>query len=174
MTRLLSLVLLSLVSACAAASSACDGPVIGADGRTHFKTPIAADYRIGNGFGFTRHPLLNIIRSHEGIDLVAPMGTPVRAPAQGEIIEAARHGEFGNYIRLRHRDRVETEYAHLQKFASGLAPGNCISEGEVIGFVGTTGLSTGPHLHLGVRIADEPVDPVLHVEGLKDAPRYDP
>ena len=127
---------------------------------------MAAEFSPTLGFGLRTHPLLQILRLHPGVDFVGPVGTPIVAAAAGEVAESARHGEFGNYVRIRHADGLETEYAHLQKFAPDIGPGKCLSQGDIIGFVGTTGLSTGPHLHFGVLASGRNVDPVLHVDGL--------
>lgn len=110
--------------------------------------------------------MLAIMRRHEGIDYAAPVGVPVTTAARGEIVEARRNGEFGNYVLVRHRDGVETEYAQLSKFAPGMAPGRCVGDGEVIGYVGNTGMSTGPHLHMGLRINGSLVDPAPYIQGV--------
>lgn len=149
-------------AATTAANATCDAPPDRADAGKIFR-PIAGEYRLTDGFGLHRHPLLGIIRAHEGIDYLAPIGTPVIAAGYGEIIAARRNGEFGNYIAIRHQDDTETEYAHLVRFAPEAAPGKCVSVGTVIGYVGTTGLSAEPHLHFGLRIAGRLVDPIPYL-----------
>lgn len=128
--------------------------------------------RIGHttsGFGMRLHPILHRLQQHQGLDFGAPRGTPVWAAADGHLVSAARAGAAGNMVRLRHADGYATEYMHLQKFASGLKPGEPVGRGEVIGYVGTTGRSTGPHLHLGVKHNGRYLDPQSLTE-VSDAP----
>lgn len=94
-----------------------------------------------------RHPVLNTIRAHRGVDYAAPSGTPVRAAGAGRVQFRGVKGGFGNVIEIEHAGKVVTRYGHLSRFASGLAAGAKIEQGEVIGYVGSTGLATGPHLH---------------------------
>jgi murein DD-endopeptidase MepM/ murein hydrolase activator NlpD len=109
--------------------------------------------RITSGFSKSRyHPLLHIFRPHHGVDYGAPVGTPVMTTADGVVMAATyNHGE-GNYVRIRHSARIETSYLHLSRFAKGVKPGKSVNQGEVIGYVGATGLATGPHLDY--RISD--------------------
>jgi murein DD-endopeptidase MepM/ murein hydrolase activator NlpD len=121
-----------------------------AEGRPMRTTFLAAplDYRrMSSVFGVRLHPLLGILRRHEGIDFAAPQGTPVRAVGDGAVIKAEYAGGFGKMIEIRHRDGLVTRYGHLSAFAGSLAEGQVVVQGQVIGFVGSTGLSTGPHLH---------------------------
>lgn len=103
--------------------------------------------RITSGFSKSRyHPLLHIFRPHHGVDYGAPVGTPVMTTADGVVMAATyNHGE-GNYVRIRHSARIETSYLHLSRFAKSIKPGKSVNQGEVIGYVGATGLATGPHL----------------------------
>lgn len=103
--------------------------------------------RITSGFSKSRyHPLLHYFRPHHGVDYGAPVGTPVMTTADGVVVAATyNHGE-GNYVRIRHSARIETSYLHLSRFAKGIKPGRSVNQGEVIGYVGATGLATGPHL----------------------------
>ena len=120
------------------------------DGRPMRTTFLAAplDYRrVSSGFGFRRHPILGTVQRHEGIDFSAPLGTPVRAVGDGAVIRAGYGGSFGRMIEIRHRDGIVTRYGHLRSFAQSLREGQVVTLGQVIGFVGSTGLSTGPHLH---------------------------
>lgn len=94
-----------------------------------------------------RHPILNTIRAHKGTDYAAPRGTPVRATSDGVITWAARNGSFGKLVVIQHPGSFETKYAHLNDYAKGIKKGSRVKQGQVIGFVGTTGGSTGPHLH---------------------------
>jgi murein DD-endopeptidase MepM/ murein hydrolase activator NlpD len=103
--------------------------------------------RITSGFSEHRfHPLLHIFRPHHGVDYGAPIGTPVMSTADGVVVFAGRGGGEGNYIKIRHNSRIETYYLHLSRFATGIRPGTKVRQGDVIGFVGMTGLATGPHL----------------------------
>ena len=104
--------------------------------------------RVSSGFGSRYHPILHAWRTHEGVDFAAAYGTPVRATADGIVTSVGREdGGYGNLIELRHPNGIRTRYGHLSGFARGLRPGEHVSQGETIGFVGSTGLSTGPHLH---------------------------
>jgi murein DD-endopeptidase MepM/ murein hydrolase activator NlpD len=117
--------------------------------------------RISSGFSGARlHPVLKRVRPHLGVDFAAPEGTPVWAPADGVVVEKGRDGESGNRITLRHGGSYETSYLHLSRFASGLKVGDRVRQKEVIGYVGSTGLATGPHLDYRVRRAGTWVNPV--------------
>ena len=116
--------------------------------------------RITSSFGWRVHPLLGYRRLHGGVDYAAPSGTPIVAAGNGVIEKAARSSGFGNLIVLRHTNGYETYYAHQRAFAKGIAPGIRVHQGQVIGYVGSTGLSTGPHLHFEIRINSQPVDPL--------------
>lgn len=98
------------------------------------------------------HPILHAFRPHHGVDYGAPTGTPVMTTADGVVVEARYKGGEGNFVRVRHSSRVETSYLHLSRFAKGVRPGKKVVQGEVIGYVGMTGLATGPHLDY--RISD--------------------
>src|SRR3546814_19502540 len=97
---------------------------------------------------------------HRGVDFAAPSGTPVMAAGDGVIERAGRNGGYGNYVRLRHDARHRTAYAHLSRFAKGVRAGQRVTQGQVIGYVGTTGRSTGPHLHYEVLVSGEQVHPM--------------
>jgi murein DD-endopeptidase MepM/ murein hydrolase activator NlpD len=101
---------------------------------------------------------------HEGIDLVAPAGTPVYAAADGVVVGAAPNGRYGNWIRIEHSAKLATVYGHLMAFASGIEPGESVVRGELIGFVGNTGRSTGAHLHFELQVDGKAVNPVNHPE----------
>jgi murein DD-endopeptidase MepM/ murein hydrolase activator NlpD len=104
--------------------------------------------RISSGFGNRYHPILHRYRNHEGIDFSAAYGTPVRATADGIVSRIAYEAEgYGNYLELRHANGIRTRYGHLSKYAAGLHVGQRVAQSETIGYVGSTGLSTGPHLH---------------------------
>ena len=103
--------------------------------------------RISSGFSDHRlHPILNIYRKHHAIDYAAPLGTPVLAVGDGKVLRNGYEKNAGRYIRLRHGSRYESRYIHLSRFAEGVRPGRPVKRGEVIGYVGQTGLATGPHL----------------------------
>ncbi len=113
------------------------------------------------GFGVKSDPFTGKMRPHHGLDLAAPMGTPVYAPASGKIILREHQTHFGNTIVLDHGYRVETVYGHMSKFAAKL--GQSVRRGELIGYVGNTGYSTGPHLHYEVHTNGRPQNPMEYV-----------
>ena len=109
--------------------------------------------RVSSPFSLHRmHPILNTIRAHKGVDYAAPIGTPVRAAADGRVLFAGVRGGYGNLVELDHSRGITTVYGHLSRFAHGLHAGQHVSQGEVIAFVGMTGLATGPHLHYEYRV----------------------
>jgi murein DD-endopeptidase MepM/ murein hydrolase activator NlpD len=116
--------------------------------------------RLASGFGMRRHPLINQLRMHAGIDWAGPIGTPIMAAGAGLIEEAGRKGEYGNYVRIRHANGYKTAYAHMARFASGISEGVRVRQGQVIGYIGNTGLSAGPHLHYEVLVNNQHVDPM--------------
>jgi murein DD-endopeptidase MepM/ murein hydrolase activator NlpD len=116
--------------------------------------------RYTSGFGDRRHPLLRYMRMHTGVDWAAPTGTPIFAAGDGTVEMAERYGGYGNYIRIKHANGFSTAYAHLSRYASGLEPGVQVRQGQVIGFVGSTGLSTGPHLHYEIMVNGRFVNPM--------------
>lgn len=113
-----------------------------------------------SGYGIRYHPLLNERRLHSGVDWAAPIGTPILASGNGTVEEADRKGQYGNYVRLRHANGYQTAYAHMSRFGPGIRQGVKVRQGQVIGFVGTTGLSSGPHLHFEVLVNNRFVDPM--------------
>ena len=120
--------------------------------KTFLRTPVAFS-RISSGFSLGRkHPVLNRIRAHKGVDYAAPQGTPVKATANGKIIFRGRKGGYGNVVILQHGSSHSTLYAHLSRFVRGQADGSRVRQGQVIGYVGKTGLATGPHLHYEFRV----------------------
>jgi murein DD-endopeptidase MepM/ murein hydrolase activator NlpD len=128
------------------------------------RKPVRGDVRFTSGFGMRLHPLLKQRRMHTGVDWSAPIGTPILASGSGTIEEVERRGGNGNFIRIRHANGYQTTYSHLSRFAQGLAPGLKVSQGQTIGFVGSTGISSGPHLHFEVLINNSYVDPMtIHV-----------
>ncbi|MFM2287059.1 MAG: hypothetical protein RL684_202 [Pseudomonadota bacterium] len=129
--------------------------------------------RVSSGFSTARwHPILERMRAHEGTDYAAPSGTPVYAAGDGRVRLRGVQGGYGNVIRIAHGGGIETVYGHLSRFASGLHVGQDVRQGETIGYVGQTGLATGPHLHYEYRVEGRYQDP-QHVH-LPDANPIDP
>jgi len=122
------------------------------------RTPIDGA-RISSGFGMRRHPVLGYSKMHKGLDFAAPTGTPILAAGDGVIDKIGRAGSYGNYIRIRHDGKYSTAYAHLSRFAKGLKPGSRVRQGQTVGYVGTTGRSTGPHLHYEILAGGAQVNP---------------
>ena len=118
--------------------------------------------RISSKFSHARrHPILKIVRPHHGVDYAAPTGTPVRAIGDGVISKKAfQRGGAGNYIRIKHNSNYETSYMHLSRFAKGIKAGRHVTQGEIIGYVGSTGSSTGPHLDFRVYRQGKPINPL--------------
>ncbi|MBN2141313.1 MAG: M23 family metallopeptidase [Desulfovibrionaceae bacterium] len=112
-------------------------------------------------FAWRTSPFTGKREFHKGIDISAPRGTPIYAPARGKIVFAGRDSSYGLSVKLRHDSSLETVYAHLQRFA--IKPGQNVSRGELLGYVGNTGRSTGPHLHYEVRVNGVPVNPLRYI-----------
>jgi len=121
------------------------------------KTPINGA-RLSSPFGMRKHPILGFNKLHTGTDFAAPMGTPVMASGSGKVIRARWCGGGGNCIKIRHNSIYETVYAHLQGFARGINEGKMVTQGQTIGYVGSTGMSTGPHLHYEVHVNKKKVN----------------
>ena len=113
-----------------------------------------------SGFGERNHPLLHYMKSHTGVDWAAPFGTPIFAAGNGTIDEIGVKGGYGKYVRVRHPNGYQTAYGHMTAFARGLNVGSRVRQGQVIGFVGSTGLSTGAHVHFEILINDRFVNPM--------------
>ncbi|MGM0539203.1 MAG: peptidoglycan DD-metalloendopeptidase family protein [Thermodesulfobacteriota bacterium] len=126
--------------------------------KTLMVTPIDGA-RISSGYGMRRHPIQGYNKMHKGLDFAAPSGTPIMAAGDGVVEFAGRNGGYGNYIRIRHPNQYKTVYGHLSKYGQGLTQGARVKQGEVIGYVGSTGRSTGPHLHYEVHHRGEHVNP---------------
>ena len=116
-----------------------------------------------SSYGMRTHPILRRRARHKGVDLAAPRGTPVYATADGIVARAERFSTYGNYIQIEHGGELQTRFAHLSGYA--VAAGDRVRKGDLIGFVGSTGRSTGPHLHYEVRVAGEAVDPTPYLTG---------
>jgi murein DD-endopeptidase MepM/ murein hydrolase activator NlpD len=115
--------------------------------------------RISSAFGPRLSPIFGTPELHEGVDIAAPMGTPIHAAADGVVSIAWLCGGYGNYVRIRHGHDTATGYAHASRFARGIYSGAHVKAGQVIAYVGSTGLSTGPHLHYEVFVKGRPVKP---------------
>ena len=117
--------------------------------KTLMKTPINGA-RLSSSFGNRKHPILGYTKMHTGTDFAAPMGTPIMASGDGKVMKAGWCGGGGNCVKIKHNNTYQTVYAHMSKFGSGIKRGVRVKQGQVIGYVGSTGLSTGPHLHYEV------------------------
>ena len=126
--------------------------------RTFLKSPMEVS-RVTSSFGMRFHPVLGRNKKHEGIDYGAPIGTPVWSVADGVVVEARYSSTAGNMIIVQHMNGISTEYFHLSRFAEGLKAGARVKQKQLIGYVGTTGMSTGPHLHFGMLRGGGHVDP---------------
>ena len=145
------------------------GGTSGNGGSVNMATPLGASLGLApySGFGQAAPKAKAAPRAlfmHEGIDLVAPAGTPVYAAADGVVVGAAPNGRYGNWIRIDHGSKLATVYGHLMAFAPGIEAGESVVRGELIGFVGSTGRSTGAHLHFEVLENGKPVNPINHPE----------
>ena len=123
------------------------------------RTPIDGA-RLSSGFGRRRHPILGYTKMHRGVDFAAPMGTPIYAAGNGTIEYASRKGGYGKYVRIRHNRNYKTAYAHMKGFARGIRRGRRVTQGQIIGYVGTTGRSTGPHLHYEILRSGRQLNPM--------------
>jgi murein DD-endopeptidase MepM/ murein hydrolase activator NlpD len=156
-------------------SQAVSGSYFDAEGRSlrapFLRAPLSFR-RISSVFGMRKHPILGIVRGHMGTDYAANIGTPVRAVGDGVVIFAGRKGGYGNMVILRHRNGFITRHGHLRGFAKGIRVGKRVTIGETIAYVGTTGLSTGPHLHFEVLVNGVQKDPrvALRVKGGEPIP----
>jgi len=128
--------------------------------KAFIRTPV--DFaRISSRFSMGRkHPILNKIRAHKGVDYAAPRGTPIKAAGDGKVLLAGRRGGYGNTVIIQHGNTYRTLYGHMQGFAKGVQTGGTVKQGQVIGYIGTTGLSTGPHLHYEFQVNGVHVDPL--------------
>ena len=124
------------------------------------RKPLATDAIMRSAFGVRRHPLLGYAKMHTGVDWAAPNGTPIFAAGNGVIEKVGWEGGYGKYVRMKHNNGYETAYGHMTAYARGIEPGVKVRQGQVIGFVGSTGLSTGAHLHFEILVNGRFVDPM--------------
>ncbi len=133
------------------------------DGRSAKKFLVRKPMNVGivrSPFGYRRHPILGYVRLHPGVDWAAPRGTPIMAAGNGTVEKSGWSSGYGNFTLIRHTNGYETAYGHQSSIVRGIGPGVKVRQGQIIGYVGSTGLSTGPHLHYEVRINGTPVDPL--------------
>lgn len=125
---------------------------------TLIRNPVR-EARLTSSFGSREHPILGYKRMHEGLDYAASRGARIVAAGSGRVTRAGRNGSYGQYVQIDHDNALSTAYAHLSRIADGIEPGTRVAQGDTIGFVGQTGLATGPNLHYEVRRNGEPVNP---------------
>ena len=123
------------------------------------KTPLDGA-RISSSFGMRKHPISGYNKMHKGVDFAAPTGTPIYAGGNGVIEYIGRNGGYGKYIRIRHNNEYKTAYAHLSSYKKGISKGVRVSQGDIIGYVGSTGNSTGPHLHYEIIFQNKQINPL--------------
>ena len=127
--------------------------------RSFLRTPMDASH-ITSPFGMREHPILGYSAMHTGVDFGAPMGTPILAAGAGKVVMAGYNGGYGNFVKLEHTRDIGTGYGHMSRLGPGIKPGVTVRQGQVIGFVGSTGMSTGPHLHYEFYRGGHPVNPL--------------
>jgi len=127
--------------------------------RALLRTPVDSA-RVTSGYGMRMHPILGYSQMHKGVDFGAPLGSPIFAAGSGVIEEVGFKGAYGRYVRIRHNGKIQTAYAHISRYARGIHSGARINQGDVIGFVGSSGRSTGPHLHYEVLVNKRQVNPM--------------
>ncbi len=123
------------------------------------KTPLDGA-RLSSNFGMRKHPISGFNKMHKGVDFAAPKGTPIYAGGNGVVEYIGRNGGYGKYIRIRHNNNYKTAYAHLSGYKKGIYKGARVNQGEIIGYVGSTGNSTGPHLHYEILFQNKQINPL--------------
>ncbi|MEX0780732.1 MAG: peptidoglycan DD-metalloendopeptidase family protein [Balneolales bacterium] len=118
-----------------------------------------------SGYGMRLHPAHRTRRMHHGLDFRASIGTPIYATGEGEVIQARRWGTYGNFLEVDHGFGFKTRYAHLSEFADGIRSGTKVKRGEILGYTGNSGVTTGPHLHYEIRLDNKSVDPLNYLFG---------
>lgn len=145
--------------------------------RSFLRTPMDASH-ITSGFGMRMHPIMGFSAMHTGVDFGAPIGTPIFAAGAGKVVMAGSNGGYGIFVKLQHTSQIGTGYGHMSRLGPGIRPGVSVRQGQVIGFVGSTGLSTGPHLHYEFYRNGHPVNPLAQkfamraMVGGKDLARF--
>ena len=141
------------------------------------RTPVKGA-RLSSKFGVRKHPILGFSKMHRGVDFAAKRGTPIMAAGDGRITYAGRNGSFGRFVEIKHLNNFKTRYAHLYKYSKGIKKGRLVKQGEIIGYVGTSGRSTGPHLHYEVKHKNRTINPMklklestINIEG-RDMPNF--
>ncbi|UYN94130.1 MAG: peptidoglycan DD-metalloendopeptidase family protein [Enhydrobacter sp.] len=127
--------------------------------RSFLRTPMDVS-KVTSRFGVREHPILGFSAMHAGVDFAAPTGTPILAAGAGKVVAAGPNGGYGLYVKLQHTNDVATAYAHMSRLGPGIKPGISVRQGQVIGFVGSTGMSTGPHLHYEFHRGGKQVNPL--------------
>ena len=127
------------------------------------KTPINGA-RLSSSYGMRKHPILGYNKMHRGTDFAAPSGTPIMASGAGKITRARWCGGGGNCVKIKHNTTYQTIYAHMSKFSNLAIPGSRVKQGQIIGYVGSTGMSTGPHLHWSVMLNNSYIDPLKLID----------
>ncbi|TWS95844.1 peptidoglycan DD-metalloendopeptidase family protein [Reyranella sp. CPCC 100927] len=123
------------------------------------RTPMGLN-RLSSGFGMRSHPIMGFTAMHTGVDFAAAYGTPILAAGAGTVVAAGPYGGYGNWVKIDHGGGIATGYAHMARYAPGIRPGARVHQGQVVGFVGSTGMSTGPHLHYELHQKGRPVNPL--------------
>ena len=122
------------------------------------RTPINGA-TITSGYGMRNHPILGYSKMHRGVDFGAPTGTPIYAAGDGTVEFAGRKGGYGNYLKIKHGDKYASAYGHISRFASNVSPGRKVKQGQIVAYVGATGMATGPHLHYEILVNNEQINP---------------
>jgi len=122
------------------------------------RTPINGA-KITSAFGMRNHPILGYSKMHRGVDFGAPEGTPIYAAGDGIVEFAGPKGGYGNYLRIHHNNKYDSAYGHISRFATGISPGHKVKQGQIVAYVGATGMATGPHLHYEILVNNEQVNP---------------
>lgn len=122
------------------------------------RTPINGA-KITSRFGVRNHPILGYSKMHRGVDFGAPIGTPIYAAGDGTVNFASKKGGYGNYLVIRHSGKYSTAYGHVSRFARDITPGKKVKQGQIVAYVGNSGMSTGPHLHYEVLVNNQQVNP---------------
>ncbi|WP_250295784.1 M23 family metallopeptidase [Wolbachia endosymbiont of Oedothorax gibbosus] len=125
-----------------------------------FANPLNGDYRVSSKFGNRKHPVRGKTAFHKGVDYAAKLGTPIYAAAEGVVEYIGKNGGYGNYIKIKHKNEYSTCYAHISRFSGDIKLGSKVKQGQVIAYVGSTGVATGPHLHYEVIYNGKHIDPL--------------